>query len=122
MSKRLHIDNLPLSAKPGELRSLFEQYGEITSAIVTEDPESGRPRGFAFVEYEAASSAAMARQALDGHEYGGRTMRISEGRYLFEQGGATGEVVHFLGCLAVGLALFTLVAYLLAQLICRANG
>ncbi len=78
MSKKLYVGNLPFSATEEELRGLFEKHGALTSVSVITDRETGRSRGFAFVEFEDASSAEAARQALDGSDMGGRPLRVNE--------------------------------------------
>ena len=57
---------------------MFEKHGTVSSVNVIQDRETGRPRGFAFVEMEQGSAADAAMQALDGREMGGRTLRVNE--------------------------------------------
>jgi len=76
--KKLYVGNLPFSATEEELRELFEQHGPTVSVRVITDRETGRSRGFGFVEFEQESSAEKALQALDGHEMGGRPLRVNE--------------------------------------------
>jgi len=90
LGKKLYVGNLPFSTDEAELRELFEPHGELASVSVIMDRDTGRPRGFAFVEYEDANSAAKARQALDGRELGGRTMRVSEANERGPGGGGGG--------------------------------
>ncbi len=78
MGKKLYIGNLPFSASEAELKELFETHGTLASVSVITDRETGRSRGFAFVEFEDDSSAADAQRALDGHDMGGRTLRVNE--------------------------------------------
>jgi RNA recognition motif-containing protein len=79
MSKRIYVGNLPFSATEGEIRALFADYGDIESVHIVNDRETGRPRGFAFVEMpDAAASAAV--EGLTGAELGGRTLEIDEAR------------------------------------------
>lgn len=78
MSKKLYVGNLPFSTTDDELRGLFEKHGTLVSVSVISDRETGRSRGFAFVEFEDASSAEAARQALDGTDLGGRPLRVNE--------------------------------------------
>jgi len=78
LGKKLYVGNIPFSTDEDELRELFEPHGALASVSVIMDRETGRPRGFAFVEFEDAAGAEKARQALDGREIGGRTMRVSE--------------------------------------------
>ena len=78
MSKKLYVGNLPFSATEDELRTTFERHGRVESVNVIMDRETGRPRGFAFVEMEDAAAAATAIQALDGRDFGGRSLRVNE--------------------------------------------
>ena len=78
MSKKIYVGNLPFSATESDLRSLFETHGAIASVDVITDRETGRARGFAFVEMEEASGASDAIRALDGSDMGGRSLRVNE--------------------------------------------
>ena len=78
MSKKLYVGNLPFSVTESELRSLFQSHGAVESVNVIMDRETGRPRGFAFVEMQEASDAANAIRALDGTDMGGRSLRVNE--------------------------------------------
>ena len=84
MNKKLYVGNLAFSTTEAELRELFEEHGTIESVNVITDRETGRSRGFAFVELEDAGSAEKAMQALDGREVDGRTLRVNEAN---ERGG-----------------------------------
>lgn len=76
MSKKLYVGNLPFSAYEDDIRALFATYGEVSSVKLITDRETGRPRGFGFVELDdAAAEAAM--QALDGKDFQGRTLRVN---------------------------------------------
>jgi RNA recognition motif-containing protein len=90
LGKKLYVGNLPFSTTEAELRSLFEKHGAVESVNVITDRETGRPRGFAFVEMEA-SAAEAAMQALDGRELGGRTLRVNEANERRPQGGGGGR-------------------------------
>ena len=78
MSKKLYVGNIPFSATEDELREMFERHGSVSSVNVITDRETGRPRGFAFVEMDEASAADAAIGALDGSELGGRSLRVNE--------------------------------------------
>ena len=78
MGKKLYIGNLPFSATEDELRELFERHGSVDSINVIMDRETGRPRGFAFVEMSEASAASNAIRALDGTQLGGRALKVNE--------------------------------------------
>lgn len=78
MNRKVYVGNLPFSATESELRDLFEPHGAIASVNVITDRETGRARGFAFVEMEEPSGASAAIQALNGSEMGGRPLRVNE--------------------------------------------
>ncbi len=90
LSKKLYIGNLPFSATEDELRSLFEPHGSIASVKVIMDRDTGRARGFAFVEMEEASAADAAMRALDGSEMGGRSLKVNEAQDKSRGGGDGG--------------------------------
>ena len=64
--KKLYVGNLSFDTTKGELRSIFEPYGEITSIYIVTDRDTGRPRGFAFVELADDGEAAKAITELNG--------------------------------------------------------
>lgn len=76
MSK-IYVGNLPFSADEAAVRALFEQHGTVDSVSVILDRDTGRPRGFAFVEMPR-SDASRAIQNLNGQEMGGRPLRVNE--------------------------------------------
>jgi RNA recognition motif-containing protein len=78
LSKKIYIGNLPFSSTEEEIRVAFERHGDVASVNVITDRESGRPRGFAFVEMDDASAADDAIRALDGSDFGGRNIRVNE--------------------------------------------
>lgn len=73
-----------------ELRELFQKHGTLESVSVITDRETGRSRGFAFVEFAEESGAQEAQQALDGTEFGGRSMRVNEAHDRGDRGGGRG--------------------------------
>ncbi len=77
MSKSIYVGNLPWSATEEQVRNLFSQYGTVNSVNLVSDRETGRARGFGFVEMESAD-AAGAIQALDGSSMDGRTLKVNE--------------------------------------------
>ncbi|MFH1844784.1 MAG: RNA-binding protein [bacterium] len=77
--KKIYVGNLPFSATEDELTQLFGQHGEVQSVALIMDRETGRPRGFGFIEMED-SAATAAISALDGYELGGRSLRVNEAR------------------------------------------
>jgi len=78
MGKKLYVGNLPFSATEDELRELFARHGSVDSVKVVMDRESGRPRGFAFVEMSEPNAANDAIRALDGTQLGGRDIKVNE--------------------------------------------
>ncbi len=87
MGKKLYVGNLPFSATEDELRELFGVHGALQSVNVITDRETGRARGFGFVEFEDSDSAEKAMQALDGRDHGGRSLKVNEAN---ERGGGGG--------------------------------
>ena len=79
MSKRLFVGNLPFRASEDELKTFFEPHGEVHSVAIITDRQTGRSRGFGFVEMED-ENADTAMSELDGKEFNGRPIRISEAR------------------------------------------
>jgi len=75
--KSIYVGNLPFSATEDEIRELFAAYGNVDSVRLMTDRETGRPRGFGFVKM-AAQDADAAIQALNGKQFGGRSLRINE--------------------------------------------
>jgi len=79
MVKSIYVGNLPFTATESEIRGLFEQYGTVHSAKVITDRETGRSRGFGFVEMEDGE-ALEAIEATNGKEMGGRPLKVNEAR------------------------------------------
>jgi RNA recognition motif-containing protein len=89
VAKRIYVGNLPFTATEEELSELFAQHGTVHSVDLISDRQTGRPRGFGFVEMdEDAADAAIT--ALDGMEYGGRTLRVNEAMERRQGGGGGG--------------------------------
>ena len=80
MANKLYVGNLNYRTEQESLRSLFSQYGEVVSATVLTDRDTGRSRGFGFVEMADEDSAQAAIQALNGTEFEGRTLKVNEAR------------------------------------------
>jgi len=80
MAKKLYVGNLPFQTDDNELRETFARYGSVASARVITDRETGRSRGFGFVEFDDAAAADEAIRGLDGSELGGRPLRVNEAR------------------------------------------
>jgi len=77
---KLFVGNLPFSATEDEIRSAFEAHGEVSDVAVIMDRETGRPRGFAFVEMPDSGQANAAIEALNNSDFGGRSMNVNEAR------------------------------------------
>ena len=90
MGKKLYVGNLPFSVTETELRELFGRHGSVDSVNVITDRETGRPRGFAFVEMSEPSAATDAIRALDGTQLGGRALKVSEAQDKERSGGGGG--------------------------------
>ena len=90
LSKKLYVGNIPFNTTEDELRAVFERHGRVESVNVITDRDSGRPRGFAFVEMDEASAAEEAMRALDGSELGGRSLRVNEAQDRRGGGGGGG--------------------------------
>ena len=87
MSKKIYVGNLPFTSSQEDLEALFGRHGAVASVNVITDRETGRPRGFAFVEMEVASEADDAIRALDGSDLGGRDIRVNEAQDRRSGGG-----------------------------------
>src|ERR1022692_4778245 len=85
--KNIFVGNLDFAATESSIRSLFEPYGQVDRVNLVTDRDTGRPRGFAFVEMSDSSEADRAIAALNGTEMGGRTLNINEARPKGEGGG-----------------------------------
>ncbi len=77
MEKRLFVGNLPYSVSDDDLENAFAAHGTVVGAVVIRDRESGRSRGFGFVEMESEEMAEAAVGAMDGFEIDGRRLRVS---------------------------------------------
>ncbi len=89
MAKKLFVGNLPYTATEDEVRGLFEQHGEVISVALINDRETGRPRGFGFVEMDDAA-ADTAKANLNGADFGGRQLRVDEAHDRGGRGGGGG--------------------------------
>ncbi len=87
MAQKLYVGNLPFSTTETEVQDLFSQHGTVHSVNLISDRETGRPRGFGFVEMENAQDAIS---ALDGYELGGRRLKVNEARDRGDRGGGGG--------------------------------
>jgi RNA recognition motif-containing protein len=78
--KNLFVGNMSFQTSEGDLRALFEPFGAVTRVHIAMDRETGRSRGFAFVEMPNDAEAATAMQSLDGKDVGGRNLKVNEAR------------------------------------------
>jgi RNA recognition motif-containing protein len=90
LGKKLYVGNIPFTTTEDELTQLFERHGTVQSVNVITDRETGRPRGFAFVEMESDQAAQAAQRALDGSQLGGRSLRVNEAQERSGGGGSGG--------------------------------
>ena len=93
MNNKLFVGNLPYTLSDSDLEQLFAQYGEVTSCKAAKDRETGRPRGFAFVEMSNQSEAEAAIKGLNGTQVAGRqiSVAVSEPKPRAGAGGGYGR-------------------------------
>ena len=91
MSTKLYVGNLAFQTTSQELQELFSQAGTVESASVVEDRDTGRSRGFAFVEMSTKEEAASAIEQLNGKEVGGRDLKVNEAKPRENRGGGGGR-------------------------------
>ena len=89
MSKKIYVGNLPFSATEDSVRELFAQKGEVESVAIITDRETGRSRGFGFVEMDP-DGADKAINELDQYEMDGRSLRVNEAKPREDRGGGGG--------------------------------
>ena len=90
MGKKLYVGNLPFSATDDSLAQLFSQAGNVASAKIIMDRDSGRSKGFGFVEMSTDEEAAAALSKLNGTDFEGRNMNVSEARPMVPREGGGG--------------------------------
>jgi RNA recognition motif-containing protein len=90
MGNKLYVGNLSYDVQDRDLQELFAQYGTVTSAKVITDRDTGRSKGFGFVEMSSDAEAEAAIAALNGHEVGGRALTVNEARPKEDRGGSGG--------------------------------
>jgi cold-inducible RNA-binding protein len=90
MNKRIYVGNLPFTTTEADLESMFAQHGAVASVRVITDRETGRSRGFAFVEMGDPTAADEAIRSLNGRDMGGRPLRVNEAREREGGGGGGG--------------------------------
>ncbi|MHB1295255.1 MAG: RNA recognition motif domain-containing protein [Anaerolineae bacterium] len=87
MEKRLYVGNLPYRISEDELTDLFGQAGDVVNVAIVIDRETGRSKGFGFVEMAEEAGAAAAIEQFNGAEVGGRTLKVAEAKPRPERGG-----------------------------------
>ena len=85
-SKKLYVGNLPFDASRDDIRAAFEEFGTVYEVSLIEDRQTGRPRGFGFVEMDDAGAKA-AIEGLNDKEFGGRNLTVNEAREKRDRGG-----------------------------------
>ena len=90
MSMKLYVGNLAYQTTGDDLQQLFAQAGTVQSASVIEDRETGRSRGFGFVEMSSTGEGRAAIQQFNGQEVGGRALNVNEAKPREERGGRDG--------------------------------
>jgi RNA recognition motif-containing protein len=90
MSKKLYVGNLAFQTTSQDLQELFAQAGTVESANVIEDRDTGRSKGFAFVEMSTQEEAASAIEQFNGKEVSGRALKVNEARPRENRGGGGG--------------------------------
>ena len=87
---KLYVGNLSFNSTEDDITDAFSAHGTVTSVNVVMDRETGRPRGFAFVEMASAQEAQAAAQALDGQDLGGRNLKVNPAKPREPRGGGGG--------------------------------
>ena len=95
--KNIFVGNLDFGATEESVRSLFEEYGAVERVSVMKDRDTGRSRGFGFVEMTNADEADRAINALNGTNFGGRPLNVNEARPKGDGGGGGGRGGNFRG-------------------------
>ena len=89
MVQKIYVGNLPFQSTEAEIEQLFGAFGEVLSVALPTDRETGRPRGFGFVEM-SSEDAAKAISALNGTDFGGRALNVNEAKPREAGGGSRG--------------------------------
>ncbi|MDA0256191.1 MAG: RNA-binding protein, partial [Chloroflexi bacterium] len=89
MVQKIYVGNLPFTSTEADIERLFTAHGEVISVALPTDRETGRPRGFGFVEM-SSEDAPKAIQALHGADFGGRTLNVNEAKPREDRGGGGG--------------------------------
>jgi RNA recognition motif-containing protein len=89
--KNIFVGNLDFNTSEDELRRLFETHGQVDRVAIMTDRDTGRSRGFGFVEMTSAEDGEKAIAAMNGSQIGGRTLNVNEARPKVERGGGGGR-------------------------------
>ncbi len=90
MGKKIYVGNLPFSATNETLSEMFAKYGAVDSSKIITDRDTGRSKGFGFVEMSDAGEADQAIEKLHGSDYGGRALTVNEARPMEPRSGGGG--------------------------------
>ena len=90
MGNKLYVGNLPYSFRDGDMEQAFSQYGQVTSAKVMMERDTGRSKGFGFVEMGSDAEAQAAIQGMNGQQVGGRGLVVNEARPMEPRSGGFG--------------------------------
>ena len=90
MGKNIYVGNMGFDTTQDKLQELFQAHGEVTSVNIITDRDTGRPRGFGFVEMGTDAEASAAIAALDGQEVDGRTLKVNEAKPRAPRSGGGG--------------------------------
>lgn len=90
MNNRIYIGNLSYQSTEDTLREAFSQFGEIRNVALPKDRETGRPRGFGFIEFSSSEDAQAAVQQMNGKEFEGRPLRVNIAEQKQQRGGRQG--------------------------------
>jgi RNA recognition motif-containing protein len=91
MGRKLYVGNLPYTVDSSELQQIFSAHGTVVSAQIISDRETGRSKGFGFVEMSSDEEAAAATEALNGSDFNGRPLTVNEARPKEDRGGGGGR-------------------------------
>jgi RNA recognition motif-containing protein len=94
MGKKLYVGNLPYGVGDSELQTMFAPHGAVQSAQVIMDRDTGRSKGFGFVEMDSGEQAQAAITALNGQEVDGRALTVNEARPREERGAGAGGAAN----------------------------
>lgn len=87
---KLYVGNLNYATTENDLRDIFSEFGQVESSAVITDRETGRSKGFGFVQFSSSDEGKAAIDAMDGKEIDGRTLKVNEARPKSDSGGFGG--------------------------------